>query len=539
MPRASPRVSEALKFAVHHFARFSDTDVFPAPVEKYIFYDQTEEALKLVERLHADFAEEISRNPPLADKELTVAGYTGFRPGTQIDPLWHVYLLGLCIYIAPHIESARIPTDKHCVFSYRYSPDTTAWTLFDKTLGWAAFKAASLGQAQRCKFVLKCDIADFYTRIYHHRLDNALQAATSHKETASRIIKILSSIAGTSSYGLPIGGDASRLLSELLLNRVDRLLLSSGIQFIRFVDDYRIFANSREHAQECLIRLSKYLLENEGLSLAKHKTFILPSDEYLRSLAILESSTDPDVAKDYYRLRNIRVHYDPYSQTAEQDWAKIKNELRQVDVPGLLGRELHKSRLDESTTRTLIKSVRFLSPPLQDKAIESILDGLQVLYPIFPSVMSILRILLPELSQPSKRRVFEVLRSTIENQSFTTQVVGNLCHALRIVAEDPSEEAELVLSRVYLSTESAMVKRDIILLMARRRAMYWISDKKNRFTAMPAPERRALYIASYLLGDEGKHWRKSVSKSLGPLDVLAGKWIAQRKQDDDAWVLPL
>jgi retron-type reverse transcriptase len=70
---------------------------------------------------------------------------------------------------------------------------------------------------------------------------------------------------------LPVGGPAARLLSELLLNRVDRLLTSENIKFCRFVDDYVVYTHSREEAQSALIKLTQLLIKNKGLpSLSVH-----------------------------------------------------------------------------------------------------------------------------------------------------------------------------------------------------------------------------------------------------------------------------
>src|SRR5208283_2325363 len=92
---------------------------------------------------------------------------------------------------------------------------------------------------------------------------------------------LLSRFSGGVSYGLPVGGPAARLLSELLLNRTDRLLLANKIIFCRFVDDYRIFADSRASAYRALLLLSQVLLADEGLTLQRNKTRILSSDEYV------------------------------------------------------------------------------------------------------------------------------------------------------------------------------------------------------------------------------------------------------------------
>ena len=173
--------------------------------------------------------------------------------GTQIDPIWNAYLLSLVLAIADDIETARISPSKNNIFSYRYKYDKDAKAIFDKEYNWRTFSEKSLDKATNNKYVLKCDISDFYPRIYHHRIENALRRATNNTEVVRRIKVILSRLSKGVSYGLPVGGPASRLLSELLLNRVDKLLLMEGIEFCRYADDYLIFSDSLQEAYGNLI----------------------------------------------------------------------------------------------------------------------------------------------------------------------------------------------------------------------------------------------------------------------------------------------
>ncbi len=203
--------------------------------------------------------------------------------------------------------------------------------------------------------------------IYHHRLENALNQATKNGEVVRRVMEIFQrlSIGGTS-YGLPVGGQASRIFAELLLNRTDRLLLATGISFCRFVDDYYLFASNTGHAQATLVQLSEILLTNEGLTLARAKTRVLSSSEFLRfsPVAEVESSTSSDDAMAQEFL-SFRLAFDPYSPTADEDYVLLKDQLETFDITGMLARELRKSRIDESFTRHLIKAMRYLRPELR------------------------------------------------------------------------------------------------------------------------------------------------------------------------------
>ncbi|MEO5797200.1 MAG: RNA-directed DNA polymerase [Rhodoferax sp.] len=529
----------AADLAIGNIAHFGDTDIFPFPIENRLFYDSPKEVQKVLLEIDADFEKAIAEIPILSSKNLSVVGYGGFRWGAQIDPVWNAYLLALTLTIASDLESNRVADT--VVFSYRYKPDPANFSLFNKEVGWMQFQEKSLEAAKDHEFVMRCDISDFYPRIYHHRLENALKSATKNQMAVERVMKILGAISDGASYGLPVGGPASRILSEILLNRIDRLLTLEQIKFGRFVDDFVVFAKSREDAYSALIQLSSFLLNNEGLSLQKSKTRVMTSAEFLgTSEFTVEAANDADPDEQERTFRRLRVHYDPYSATADADYAILLKELNSFDIVGMLGRQLVKSRLDESLTRRLIAALKHLSVGVQNDAVLSLLKNLELLYPIFPSVMNLCRSLLDVLDEKVKDELFKTLRQSIQVNSYVTQVPTNLAYALRTLAFDSSEETEILLAGIYKKSDSMMLRRDIILMMAHRRADHWVSNCRKSFPTLTQWERRALLISSYVLGDEGSHWRDSVKKNLNHFDKLVLKWTGESKsKKGDDWKVPL
>jgi hypothetical protein len=528
-----------LRFAVKNIARYGDTDIFPHPLENYIFFDRDVEVVAILEELDQKFDDSLQRYPPIFVKSLSVVGYHGFRSATQIDPLWNAYLLALVISIGEEIEKARSPIEKEIVFSYRFKPDMESASIFDPQIGWRAYQEASIRRARQQTFVLSCDIADFYPRVYHHRLENALKRASANTESIRRIMRLLSILAGGVSYGLPIGGPAARLLSELVLNRVDRLLGAEKIEFCRFVDDFHIFTTSREAAYANLVSLSQILLENEGLALNRAKTRIMTADEFLSSSAFAEENEPKsEHERESRRFIQLRLRYDPYSPTADEDYQALQDELEKFDVVGMLAREIAKARIDESVTRQLLRAIKYLDDRVKDDAILSLIDNLTTLYPVFPTVMTVVRSTLADVSERTKQAVFERLRNLISQNSYITQVPANLAFALRVLAYDASDETDGVLTDLYKKPLDMMIKRDIILIMTRRNADYWISNCRRQYAVLTPWERRALGVASYILEDEGVHWRDDIKKEASPLDRVAMAWAAEKK-NSGAWDLPL
>lgn len=525
--------------AVRNVASQGDTDIFPYPIENHVFYDRPVEAAGLLDKVNKDFGSYLLNIPPLYENNLAPQGYTSFRWATQIDPMWNAYLLGLVISIGPEIEAARIPTSRDRVFTYRFNYEKTTNQVFDPGIGWKEFQQSSREYAQTHKYVLICDIADFYPRIYHHRLENALLKATKNEDVVRRIMAILSRLSDGVSFGLPVGGPAARLLSELLLNRMDRLLTNDGIEFCRFADDYHIFADNREEAYENLVFLSAKLLENEGLSLQKSKTRVLTSEEFF-SVSETTELRDTFDAKESseQKFLALSLRYDPYSPTADQDYEKLKDEIGKFDIVGMLAREMSKSRVHQALTRKLITSVKYLSPNLRNAAIESLVDNFQLLYPLFPSVMLLIKNVISDLEERTRASVFTKTRDLIESGSYITQVAVNLGFAVRLLSKDTSEDTEELFAKLYKETDRVIIRRDIILAMARRNADYWISDRRKNFGTMPVWEKRSVLVASFILRDEGKHWRDKIKKELGPMDELILQWASEKSKDSN-WVIPI
>ena len=60
----------------------------------------------------------------------------------------------------------------------------------------------------------------------------------------------------------------------------------------------------------------------------------------------------------------------------------------------------------------------------------------------------------------------------------------------------------------------------------------------RRFSALTPWEKRALIPASYLLGDEGFHWRQGIKAELHPVDQRFMAWIGS-KNSGRLWEIPL
>ena len=531
----------SIKLALQNIVKHGDTDIFPFPFENHVFFDDRKKISALLLKYHKHFEEYLSLYPPRHFDSLAPAGYNGFRWVTQLDPIWNAYFLACVLAIADKIENKRIAKNDEVVFSYRLAPDLASGDLFDREYNWTRFMRRSLSLSELYEYVVICDISEFYPRIGHHRLENALKHLGDRSDIPHRIMEFLKNFSNTRSFGLPIGGPAARILSELTLDQIDRLLKLQGIEFVRYADDYHLFANDKNHAYQQLVFLSEKLYMNQGLSLQKSKTRIVTTSEFNATSPIKvdeEANDDIEGILPPRSLFGFPISFDPYSPTATDDYERLKSELARFDIMGLLRSELQKSRIHAALSRRIVQAVRFLDEGVRDDAVRSILGNAEILYPIFSSVLILLEKIFDELSEDTQNYTVQTIRQLIADKSAIMGVDIHLSFAIRVLAHKGDETTQALLQQVYDGRTSPLIRRDIILAMAKWGEWHWLSDLRNRFRELSDPEKRAFVVASYTLQDEGSHWRKHVKKELSPFDELIRQW-AGRKSQARNWEIPL
>lgn len=413
-------VSEAVRVSLRNVAKHGDTDIFPFPFERNLFFDRADECRTLLLDLHAHFDQYLATYPPVTIESLTQVGYTGFRWATQIEPFWNAYYLALVVAVADQIESVRIPKEDRVVFSYRFGWNEAEAKLFED-LTWRDYRRRAIELSRDAQFVVLTDVSNFYHSVYHHNIDNALTRLPDPGDIPYRLRKLLFHFAKNVSYGLPIGGPASRILSELSLDSVDQNLFRRRIPFCRYSDDFALFCSSKSQAYEVLVFLSGKLF-NEGLVLQKNKTRIISADEFRETSAFLDpadAGAGVVEATDEQKLLRISIRFDPYSANPDVDYELLKAAVREVDIVGILGREVAKAAIDPTVTRQAINAIRALDKFAQDGAIRTLLApaNLGVLLPVFSTVMRSIRGLYEELEPSTRAFIDQSLINIYENDS--------------------------------------------------------------------------------------------------------------------------
>jgi hypothetical protein len=540
-------MSEFYKMAVTNIAKKGDTDIFPFPVEKYLFFDKPDEIVDILMDMDRNYDKSYKSVPISTIKTCIPVGYTGFRWATMIDPVWNAFFLGEVLKISGQIEKKRIPVEEKSVFSYRMKYDEESGTLFDHEVNWKAFYESAREKAKNHDYVITFDISDFYNRIYHENLKEVLHTdADADGNSVNRIMDIVSRIStGNEPYGLPVGGNAARILAEALLIRTDNFMRNNGIVFCRFVDDFILFAKSQEKAYTILNTCAEYFLRTFGLSLQKNKTAIMTKAEFISHVRSVFSEIESDKDPAKKTILNLRLHVDPYSQTADEDLRALREKIDGLQLIRLLKSECRKTKINQMFGKQLISAVQFLEKEDQSKAFEILSINFEKLYPVFPVIMRKAYDNLLNCGKDTIELFIGKICTLVDDNSYIIQSENNASYAIRVLSRFKSEMSEQAIIKLYERTadgngnSSDLVKMNAVYAMANLRSSEWLMEKLKAFPQRSLWVRRSVIASAPFLGAEGKNLREQYRKFCSAEENLIGDWVSEKLSDKQNWDLPL
>jgi len=129
-------------------------------------------------------------------------------------------------------------------------------------------------------WVVDIDLERFFDTVHHDRLMNILHRTITDGDVLSLIRKFLVSgvmVGNTyeeTTVGTPQGGNLSPLLSNIMLNELDKELESRGLHFVRYADDCNIFVGSRKAAERVMKSITDFIERKLGLKVNATKSQI-------------------------------------------------------------------------------------------------------------------------------------------------------------------------------------------------------------------------------------------------------------------------
>ena len=538
-------MNEHLKMAIANISKKGDTDIFPYPVENVLFFDKQEKVLEILSEMSEKISLLNGNKKQVCITSSIPVGYTGYRWATFIEPEWNALFLAEVLKIAEKIESKRIPKEKNTIFSYRYNFDEESGSLFDMKYNWKSYYNTSAELAINKKHVVTFDISDFYNRISHAKLRNILiDDVGADTSIVNNIMMFLQNFAnGSEAMGLPVGGNASRILAEAYLIKADNFLAENKIQFCRYVDDYILFADSAQEAHQLINYCTNFFYKLLGLSMAKHKTNIMTKAEFKKHVRMIFDEVKEDENSPKSSVMKLNLNVDHYSLTAEDDLKDLKGQVAGSGIISLLKSECKKTRINQMFSKQLVRTLKFLEEEDISEAFELLGKNFEKLYPVFPQVMRTSYYNLPKCKEESQRLFIDSIISLFETNSFVIQSENNASYALRVLSLFKNDKVVQTIDHIYKNAQngfdSELVKMNAIYAMANLGNKSWISDRMETFPELSNWERRAMAAAKTFLGIESDNLIKDQKNSDNAMEALLVNWVQEKMGQKQNWKLPL
>lgn len=447
----------------------------------------------------------------VAERLLAPAGSNGFRITTKIHPFWNLYLNGLGLAIA----EANEPNRSARAHSYRLGG--AAPSFFDRTRSWRSYREATLEEKALEKdgcVVVQTDISSFYEHIYHHRLEAIIKDLSGADSTvATQIDRILNKLAAGRSFGLPVGGQCARILAEVMMAPIDQALTDAGIIWHRYVDDFTLICTSRQQAYKALSELSNALADY-GLSLNRTKTTTLSAKHYVDYVAA-QLGEGEDASAD---LRDLDLHFDPYSDAAQAEYERLKDSFKNIDVQFLIDLEKEKSQPDSFVVAQISRALKFQEPKVAAQLCETLLN-VRNLDSFRASWSKIMRGVFAVRANDEFADFFgqidAMLDRVIQEAPYLLTPEANLLHFLRAIRFARTPARGPFVRSTFDNSSSSAVRRACIDCWRHWSDRQNFTRVRNLWENLTPDVQRMIWLAAGSFGAEGEHARGNLRGSLG------------------------
>ena len=182
----------------------------------------------------------------------------------------------------PTVRDRLVQQAMHQVLSVRYERifSNSSHGFRPNRSAHQALKEAGTYVAAGKSYVIDLDLEKFFDEVNHHRLMWLLGTRIGDKRILQLIHRYLKAgmmqdgLSEQRTKGTPQGSPLSPLLSNIVLDELDKELERRGHSYVRYADDVKIFVNSNRRAEEVKRSVTKYITDKLKLKVNESKSRI-------------------------------------------------------------------------------------------------------------------------------------------------------------------------------------------------------------------------------------------------------------------------
>jgi RNA-directed DNA polymerase len=163
------------------------------------------------------------------------------------------------------------------------------------------------------EWVIELDLEKFFDRVNHDKLMGLLAKKISDKRTLKLLRSYLNSgimedgVVTTRTEGTPQGSPLSPLLSNIVLNELDKELQARGHLFVRYADDCSIYVRSEKSANRVMETITNYIESKLKLKVNRTKSRVSrPTESTLLGFSFYRSEKGWEIRIAPKSLKKIK-----------------------------------------------------------------------------------------------------------------------------------------------------------------------------------------------------------------------------------------
>ncbi len=175
-------------------------------------------------------------------------------------------------------------------------------------------------------WVVDIDLEKFFDNVCHDKLISIIMKTIHDGELVSLIRKYLVSgvmengVVSPSKTGTPQGSNLSPLLSNIMLNELDKELEKRGLNFTRYADDCVIVVKSEKAANRVMESITKFIEKKLGLKVNAEKSKVARPNQ-IKYLGFGFYYTETGVIKPKPHLKSIKKFKKKLKQLTKRSWS--------------------------------------------------------------------------------------------------------------------------------------------------------------------------------------------------------------------------